>query len=303
LLFYIIDDDDGVRAMLYKIIESAELGTVIGESDNGEIPNNQYSILKKVDILLIDLLMPVKDGITTVQEITPFFQGEIIMISQIESKEMISQAYSQGVTYFITKPINKIEILSIIKNVTEKLDLEKSMRNIHQLIEDKVPNNINYSIIESDHIYWSQFLLSEIGIVGETGYQDLLNILDFLFSSKEDSFKNGLLSIKDVFLKVTKEQTEKGYTKDELNKEIKASKQRVRRVIYYALTHLSSLGLNDYMNPIFENYAPKLFDFEVIQKRMYELKNNKSNSSHIRINTKKFILVLYFEVQRKISEY
>src|SRR5699024_12322433 len=120
--------------MLYKIIESAELGTVIGESDNGEIPNNQYSILKKVDILLIDLLMPVKDGITTVQEITPFFQGEIIMISQIESKEMISQAYSQGVTYFISNPIIKNEILSIIINYIKKILLEMYMSyNLHSI--------------------------------------------------------------------------------------------------------------------------------------------------------------------------
>ncbi|MDR4190964.1 transcriptional regulator, partial [Bacillus pseudomycoides] len=79
----------------------------------------------------------------------------------------------------------------------------------------------------------------------------------------------------------------------------KASEQRVRRAIYQSLNHLASLGLTDFSNPKFESYAPKFFDFTVVRKRMTEMtKDGVATSGHIRINTKKFIQVLYFEAKR-----
>ena len=52
-------------------------------------------------------------------------------------------------------------------------------------------------------------------------------------------------------------------------------------------------------NPKFESYAPKFFDFTVVRKRMTEMtKDELASSGHTRINTKKFIQVLYFEAKR-----
>ena len=48
-----------------------------------------------------------------------------------------------------------------------------------------------------------------------------------------------------------------------------------------------------------ESYAPKFFDFTVVRKRMTEMtKDELASSGHTRINTKKFIQVLYFEAKR-----
>ena len=46
------------------------------------------------------------------------------MISQVSSKDMIAKAYESGIEYYISKPINAIEVESVIK-VKEKM----SMRN------------------------------------------------------------------------------------------------------------------------------------------------------------------------------
>ncbi|WP_312505384.1 DNA-binding domain-containing protein, partial [Bacillus luti] len=63
--------------------------------------------------------------------------------------------------------------------------------------------------------------------------------------------------------------------------------------------HLASLGLTDFSNPKFESYAPKFFDFTIVRKRMTEMtKEEFAVSGHTRINTKKFIQVLYFEAKR-----
>ncbi|MGE5703789.1 MAG: response regulator, partial [Clostridia bacterium] len=85
--FFLADDDPAVRLMLDQIIEDADLGVVVGEADDGIAVDHTLLSLKQVDILLIDLLMPQRDGIETVRQLIPDFEGKIIMISQIESKD------------------------------------------------------------------------------------------------------------------------------------------------------------------------------------------------------------------------
>ncbi|TKI89981.1 response regulator, partial [Bacillus cereus] len=87
MYFYIVDDEKAVRSMLAQIIEDEDLGEVIGEAEDGLSLEQHMPILKKIDILFIDLLMPIQDGIKTIRQIKPSFKGKIIMVSQVESKE------------------------------------------------------------------------------------------------------------------------------------------------------------------------------------------------------------------------
>ena len=45
------------------------------------------------------------------------------MISQVESKQLIGEAYTLGVEYYITKPLNKIEVVSVVRKVMERIRL------------------------------------------------------------------------------------------------------------------------------------------------------------------------------------
>lgn len=308
MLFYIVDDDEATRSMLAEIIEDGDLGEIIGEAENGSVLEERLFILKKVNILLIDLLMPVRDGIETIRHIKSSYAGKIIMISQIESKELISRAYSHGIEYYVTKPINKFEVLTVMRKVIERICLERSIHNINQSVNNVLNlENSEYkkdSSLEQNFTLSGQFLLSELGIVGENGCQDLLDILDYLFQyEKDNTFRNGFPHLKDIFYDVIREKLGKTFLQAELNREIKASEQRVRRAINQSLNHLASLGLTDYTNPTFENFAPKFFDFTSVRERMAEInKGQPLPSSQIRVNTKKFIQVLYYETKRLNSE-
>ncbi|MED2371698.1 response regulator, partial [Bacillus thuringiensis] len=132
MYFYIVDDEKAVRSMLAQIIEDEDLGEVIGEAEDGLSLEQQMVILKNIDILFIDLLMPNQDGIKTIRQIKPSFKGKIIMVSQVESKELIAEAYSLGVEYYIIKPINRIEVLTVVRKVIERIRLEKSIKNIQE---------------------------------------------------------------------------------------------------------------------------------------------------------------------------
>jgi len=302
--FFIVDDDQAIRFMLSQIIEDEDLGEVAGEAGDGCEVNPHVLDMKKVDILLIDLLMPVRDGIETVRQLSPSFDGRIIMISQIESKDMIAEAYSLGIEYYITKPINRLEVISVIQKVSERILLQKSIEDIQKSLsvlnigkaKDKQEQGMEKTIMQAGKI-----LLSELGMIGESGSKDLLDILEYL-DEQGQGLENNFPSLKDIFLNVARKKLGPVALPADLQKEMKAAEQRIRRAIYQALLHLASLGLTDYANPKFENYASKFFDFTEVRKKMLELENeDQAGPSTAKINTKKFILVLYVEAKRLLG--
>src|SRR5699024_8021259 len=159
----------------------------IGEAEDGSLLDYNSLALKKSDILIIDLLMPTKDGIETVDDIKSYFTGKVIMISQVISKNMISSAYSKGVEYYITKPLNKYEIETIINKVSDKIELENSIDNIHKLTQttlkhQSTPNTSKQTTLENNFDEAALAILSQIEIIGENGYRDILDILIYMFN-------------------------------------------------------------------------------------------------------------------------
>jgi two-component system, response regulator YcbB len=306
--FYIVDDDEVHRSMLAQIIEDEDLGDIIGEAEDGFMLEKNLMILKYVDILFIDLLMPVCDGIETIRRLKGEFLGKIIMISQVESKELIGEAYSLGVEYYISKPINRIEVLSVIRKVMERIQLEKSISEIRKSLNNVLnlqqPKQETANVLKKTSIVTAgEFLLSELGILGEGGSKDLLDILQYLDEYEQYHTFEQFPPLNKIFVQVTLKKLGTPAAQIDIQREVKASEQRVRRAIYQSLNHLASLGLSDFSNAKFENYASKFFDFTIVRKKMTELqKNPKATASSTRINTKKFIQVLFFESKRLILE-
>ncbi|QRG68426.1 response regulator [Brevibacillus choshinensis] len=303
--YFITDDDPAIRSMLTHIIEDADLGEVCGEAEDGSLIDTDYLMWKRADILLIDLLMPNRDGIETVRQLQNY-QGKIVMISQIESKEMIAEAYSLGIEYYITKPINRLEVISVLQKVRERILLQQSIEGIQRSLSVL---SGNAGQVKKEQVYSEQsitssarFLLTELGMISESGTRDLIDMLEYLHRwEKEKSGDENFPSLKEIYWRVAVNKL--GTDEASLvQKEIKAAEQRIRRAIYQALTHLASLGLTDYTNPRFESYASTFFDFTEVRKRMRELESHRETvMSSTKINTKKFMFVLYMESKRRIG--
>jgi two-component system, response regulator YcbB len=302
--YFIVDDSAAIRAMLSNIIEEEELGVVTGEAEDGSEVYADILMEKEVDILLIDLLMSNRDGIETVREIAPHFFGKIIMISQVETKDLIGEAYALGVDHYITKPINRLEVVSILRKVSEHLLLEKSLTDIQKSLSflnnhhpksdsKKFSRTIKNPIIQS-----GKSILLELGIIGESGNKDLLDILAILYHLENEGVRE-TPPLKDLYEKVIEKRLGPSASPLEIKKEIKAGEQRIRRTIHQAFEHIASLGLTDYTNPKFENYSSSFFDYSQIRMKMLEMEGKIPDaSSHIRINIKKFIQALYMEARK-----
>lgn len=301
--FFIVDDSATIRGMLSNIIEEEGLGTIVGEAEDGSEVFAHTLAALEVNILIIDLLMPNRDGIETVREIAPLFRGKIIMVSQVETKDMISEAYSLGVEHYITKPINRLEVLSVLKKVSEYLLLEKSIHDIQKSLsflntQNHIPQ-IHQQSKQTQVIPSAKNILLELGVIGKSGDKDLLDLLEVLYKLEEEGVRE-VPPLKELYATMIKKRLSQSATPSEINKETKAVEQRIRRAIQQVLEHLASLGLTDYANPTFEYYSSKLFDYSQVRMKMLELEGKMHNdTSHTRINIKKFIQALFMEAKGK----
>ena len=289
--YFIVDDDRASRIMLSHIIDESTLGTVIGEATNGEEAIPQI-LMTQPDFVLIDLLMPDLDGIATMERLHENrFQGNFIMISQVVNKTMVAEAYKKGIDFFIHKPINKIEVQTILRKTEEQHRLKSSIQAIRQsLISFETPQPQTKKTVR-DHI---QSILNDMGIVGEVGSEDITKIVEQLVSEKHNLAP--LPPLKELYehlAMLTKT------TPDDILKESKAIEQRIRRTILAAMINLANLGVVDYTNSEFEYYAPRYFDLTDIRQLMNQIELDGERKA--KVNIKKFLQVLSSDILNRLT--
>lgn len=257
--FYVLDDLVASVKVLENIIETKNLGEVVGSSTDVEkaIPE---ILAKEPDIVMVDLLMPKKDGITVVREIRDVNPDiSFIMVSQVADKNMIQDAYEAGIEFFITKPNNRIEIEKVINNVIEKRQMAEVLKGIRNVIgDDKVASGgseqpASSTVSPQEAILTkTRRILGTIGMLGEAGTKDIMSVTEMMITSGES---------------YTSKITLDKYAQS-LDADPKIVKQRIRRAIKKGLTNVASLGVEDYYNDNFSEYANTLFNFEAVRSEM-----------------------------------
>jgi len=110
----IVDDEQGIREVIkeYCINE----GYNIYEADNGLIA---IEILEKekIDIIILDIMMPKMDGYTTLSNIRKKYNIPVIMLSARSDEYDKLQSFDLGVDDYVTKPFSPKELMARIKAV------------------------------------------------------------------------------------------------------------------------------------------------------------------------------------------
>lgn len=266
--YYIVDDKIGVVKTIENIIESQDIGDVIGfETDPAKAVNE--IIIKKPDIVLVDLLMPEMDGIELVRRISNENSNiAFVMLSKVTDKEMVAQAYDAGIEFFIHKPVNLKEIIAVLSNVAEKKKINTMMNDIKGIFkndnrQEEMVSNLDANDDSSNAI---SIFLGMLGMNGEKGTADILALCQYLIKKDESYNKKAL---EDVALS-------RGDTS-------KNMEQRMRRAIKKGLSNVASIGLSDYGNDIFQLYANYVFDFKSIKDEMEFIEGKNENGGRVAI--------------------
>ncbi len=276
--YYIVDDSIGIVKAIENVIESRDIGDVIGFETFPDKAVEEI-VLKKPDIVLVDLLMPTMDGIELVKKVNSIDNNiSFVMISKVSDKEMIAQAYDAGIEFFIQKPINLKEIESVLGNVAEKRKMNSMMNDIKGIFrdDDKAKQSTQVSSA-GDEIYSDiTFFLGMLGMNGEKGTTDIINICRYLLRNGGFYNKTALEAVANM--------------SGDSSKNIE---QRMRRAIKKGLGNVAGIGLSDFGNDIFQIYANYVFDFKSIKDEMNYIEGKNQNGGRVAIP--KFIdgLIMY----------
>lgn len=112
----IVDDSLIMRINLKKILEK-EGYQVIAEAANGNEAVEKYKKLRP-DLVTMDITMPMRDGISALQEICETDPDAcVVMISAMGQETKIIEAINKGAKHYIVKPLKENDVVRIVGSV------------------------------------------------------------------------------------------------------------------------------------------------------------------------------------------
>ena len=280
--FYFVDDDKNIRTILKILVTERNLGECCGSSGNGDDALEDVAALHP-DIIIVDLLMPDMDGISFVEKarkISP--ESACIMLSQVASKDLIAKAYESGIEFFIQKPLNAIEVESVIRNVLKTLSMHRTIGKVQSLFETEFSENGRQSDNPSPQSenFQSRLtnVLQKLGIIGELGSKDIITLITWLHDRSE-----------------TLEQQTLGRLLSQFSQNPKSVEQRIRRAASTGLVNLAHLGLEDYSNDVFTEFSNTLYNFEQVRREMDYIRRKSDKHGNVKIRSFLNALLSYCE--------
>ena len=265
---YIIEDDVSVISVLEDIVEENNLGVICGDTD-GEPADIQSILAIDPDIVLVDLLMPGKDGIQVVRELKEGgCRAKFIMLSQVSDKEMVAKAYTVGVEFFIQKPINLIEVRQVISNVRLQIENERTLKAIQQVFAIREPEPAKPQSTQDRPRRRMKAILSQLGMAGEKGAQDIIELCAILLEEHTTVSRMGMFNLCA-----------------RLDDPPRTIEQRARRALEKGMRHIASLGLEDYNNECFVRYSARLFPFQEVRNEMLFLQGKGQQRGKANLKT------------------
>lgn len=124
----LIVDDNPTNVIIIREILKKEnyLNTLTSSSARGMfeflgISNHPAEVIPKksdIDLILLDMMMPEMDGIEAcriIQQYVHLKDIPIIMVTAVGDSKKLAEALDSGATDYVTKPINKVELMARIR--------------------------------------------------------------------------------------------------------------------------------------------------------------------------------------------
>jgi AmiR/NasT family two-component response regulator len=135
----VIDDEPIIRMDIKEMLE-AENYHVIAEGKNGE-EAVELAYKHKPDMIIMDVKMPVMDGIKASEIIRKFSDTSIMLLTAYSQKELVQEAKGAGVTAYLVKPVSEEDLIPAVEialSQREKmLSLKQDVLQMKQKMEER----------------------------------------------------------------------------------------------------------------------------------------------------------------------
>jgi len=129
----VVDDNKGILELLILLLSKHGLSVLSASSGN-----ECLAIVKSrpVDLVILDVMMPVMDGLQVCQElrkITPSMP--IILLTARDDMMTRAAAMDLGVSEFVAKPVNNRDLLNRVRMQLRTLEWDKTADQVVSKIE------------------------------------------------------------------------------------------------------------------------------------------------------------------------
>jgi len=118
----VIDNDPSTAAVFKKLLISKDYHVLTTNSSKESLDIVQRIML---DLIILDLLMPEMDGWQLCQSIREMTRTPILIISAIESSEIITKTLNLGADDYLVKPVSSYTLLAHVKNLVRRHKTEE----------------------------------------------------------------------------------------------------------------------------------------------------------------------------------
>ena len=113
----LVDDQMIIRQGLRSLLEAKPDLEVVGEAENGQQAITQVETLQP-DIVLMDVRMPVMDGVAATRQICQqFSQTKVLVLTTFDDDEYVSQAMRLGARGYLLKDTHSDDLAAAIRAV------------------------------------------------------------------------------------------------------------------------------------------------------------------------------------------
>jgi len=133
----VAEDEALIRMDLVEMLQGAGY-EVIAEASNGQEAVD-LAILHKPDIAILDVKMPVMDGISAAEKIINI--APVLMLTAFSQKELIDRARDAGVMAYVVKPFTITDLVPAIEIAMSRhlqmRSLADEVADLHERLESR----------------------------------------------------------------------------------------------------------------------------------------------------------------------
>lgn len=186
----IVDDENYIRQGLRILIDWQKEGiSIVGEASNGKQAIRLVE-LHKPDLILLDIKMPVMDGLDFLEYLrnTMHFNTHVIILSGYADFTFAQKAMKFNVKQYVLKPVEENELLKALSDVKEEIENEKNLRYKSQISYQTRKSMIIKDIL-SDKISVSPELTNS-GLFNVAGGSEFFCLIIHVQKKWYSSYKN-----------------------------------------------------------------------------------------------------------------
>lgn len=116
---YIADDDDNIRNLLKSFLERE--GYLVNAFSTGDDLLKRF-ITDQCDLIILDVMMPGRDGFFILKEIRKISNVPIIMLTARDSDADYIEGLNLGSDDYFTKPFSPIKLVTKVKSIFSRLE-------------------------------------------------------------------------------------------------------------------------------------------------------------------------------------